>query len=87
MFNFFCELAGEYGLENSVVNSFNLVNMSNKLIYLEGLTKIISIETNLITLKVKNNVINIFGENLTIKRISGSTITIVGNIKQIESSL
>ena len=87
MFNFFYELAGEYGLECSVINSFNLVNMSNKLIYLEGLTKIISIEENIITLKVKNNVITIFGEHLSIKRISGSTLVICGNIKQIESDI
>lgn len=85
MFNFFDEIAGDYGLEIGSGNSFNLVNMSNKLIYIEGHKGIISISDETITFRVKKGAICVVGKKLYLKRITKSTLTICGEIKQIES--
>ncbi len=85
MFNFFEEIACDYGLETGLGNNFNLVNMSNKMIYVEGHKGIVSISTETISFRIKKGVISIVGTKLFIKRITKTTLTICGEIKQIES--
>lgn len=87
MFNFFSELASDYGLEIGALNTFNVVNLSNKLVYVEGQKGVIAISDKEITLRVKKGVISVVGENLKIKRITSQTMVIVGKIKQIESNI
>ena len=87
MFNFFNELALDYNLNIGGYNQFNLVNLSNKLVYIEGQKGIIKISTDCITFRVKKSVISVFGQNLTIKRITDSVLVIAGEIKQIESGV
>lgn len=85
MFNFFNELVADFGFENEFVNSFNLINMSNKFIYVEGQKGVVSITSDVITFRIKKGVISVFGQNLTLKRITATTLCIEGNIKKIES--
>lgn len=85
MFNFFNEIVSDYGLENSILNSFNIINMSNKLVYIEGQKGVFSISKTRISVLVKNLKINILGNDLTIKRITETTVVVVGEISQIES--
>lgn len=85
MFNFFNEIIGDYGLETNFINSFNIVNMSNKLVYIEGHKGVISISKENISIRVKKGVLCVIGKHLQIKRISHSTAVIVGEIKEIES--
>lgn len=87
MFNFFSELALDYNLNIGEYNQFNLVNLSNRLVYIEGQKGIIKIATDCITFRVKKSVISVFGQNLTIKRITDTTLVISGEIKQIESGV
>lgn len=84
MFNFFNELICDYGL---TVDSFNLVNISNKFVYVEGINKVVCLKDNQISVKVKKGFINIFGQNLVVKRITKTTISIVGKIFNIESNV
>ena len=85
MFNFFNELISDYGLETSLLNSFNIVNMSNKLVYIEGHKGVISISKENISIRVKKGVLCVVGKNLQIKRISYTTVVVIGEIKEIES--
>ncbi|MBO5884999.1 MAG: YabP/YqfC family sporulation protein [Clostridia bacterium] len=85
MFNFFNEIISDYGLENNLLNSFNIINMSNKIVYIEGQKGLFSISSTKISILVKNLKINILGENLVVKKITETTITVMGKIKQIES--
>lgn len=85
MFNFFNELILDYGLENSQINDFNIINISNKLIYIEGQKGVFSISDTKICIKVKKYKINIIGDSLVIKRITENTLVIVGKITRIES--
>ena len=85
MFNFFNEIVSDYGLEIPLLNSFNIINMSNNLVYIEGQNGVFSITDTKISVRVKNLKINIIGSGLTIKRITDNTIIVVGKISQIES--
>ncbi len=85
MFNFFNELTSSLNLEFDAVGSFNLVNISNKIVYIEGQKQILKISSEQIIVKVKNGEISITGQDLVIKRITNTTLTIIGKIKQIES--
>ena len=53
MFNFFNELVDYCGFDVKDVGSFNIVNMSNKIIYVEGIKNVMSISSTLIVVKVK----------------------------------
>ncbi len=85
MFNFFSELVADFGIEVDKANSFNIVNMSNKLVYIEGQKGVIKIGTESMSIRVKGGVIVIFGQNLKLKKITGSTVCIVGKIEKLES--
>ena len=85
MFNFFNELTSSLNLEFDTVGSFNLVNISNKVVYIEGQKQILKISSEQIIVKIKNGEIHITGQDLVIKRITNTTLTIIGKIKQIES--
>lgn len=85
MFNFFNEIVNDFGLEGQAVNSFNIINMSNKLVYMEGHKGIVSISATEIAIKVKNGVVIVSGADLKIKRITSKTLAISGKIKQMES--
>ncbi len=85
MFNFFDEIVSDFGLEVDFVNSFNLINMSNRLVYVEGQKGIVLISDDAISFRVKKGIVTICGQNLRIKRITNTTLTLVGNIKKIES--
>ncbi len=85
MFNFFSELVADYGLEVEQLNSFNIVNMSNKLVYIEGQKGVVKIGSDSISIRVKGGVIVVFGQNLKLKKITATTVCVLGNIHQIES--
>ena len=84
VFNFFDEIAFDFGLEVERINSFNIVNMSNKLLYVEGQKGVLSIGDDVISFRVKKGAISVFGENLKLRRITKTTLVIVGNIKKVE---
>lgn len=85
VFNFFSELVADFGIEIDKINSFNIVNMSNKLVYIEGQKGVIKIGDDSMSIRVKGGVIVVFGKNLKLKKITGTTVCIVGEIHQIES--
>lgn len=84
MFNFFSELVADFGLEIDKLNSFNIVNMSNKLVYIEGQKGVVKIGSESMSIRVKGGVVVVFGQNLKLKKITGTTVCIVGKIEGIE---
>ena len=84
MFNFFSELVADFGIEVDKANSFNIVNMSNKLVYIEGQKGVVKIGSESMSIRVKGGVVVVFGQNLKLKKITGTTVCIVGKIEGIE---
>ena len=86
MFSFFSEMLEKSGIEkDSVLKGFRVVNLSNKMLYVEGFLKIVTFETDVINLKMKKGMFKICGENLFIKNLNINTILICGKIVSTES--
>lgn len=85
MFNFFSEIKQELVNENALLNNFNIINLSNKAIYIEGHKGVAFVGRENISIKVKKSLIIINGKNLKIKKITCSTVLIEGEIKSVEA--
>lgn len=85
MFNFFSEIKKELINENALLGNFNIINMSNQVVYIEGHKGIVSISKDSISLKVKKALIKIYGEDLILRKITKSTLIVEGKIKSVET--
>ncbi len=85
MFNFFNEikenLKNPKGLE---FNSFNIINLSGHLLYVEGHIGLVTLSKELISFKIKGGVIIVEGSDMILSELSENTIKICGNIKKVE---
>lgn len=81
MFNFFGEIKQNLKEE---LGSFNLINISGKLLYVEGHLGLVTLSKELISFKIKNGVIMVEGINLILSELSENTIKISGAIKKVE---
>lgn len=87
MYDFLDEIASKTGLPFDILNKgFRIINFSNKSIYIEGFTNIVSFENEEIVLKLKKGIIKIQGKDIKIKNMSLETIVIVGDILFVEIS-
>ena len=84
MFNFFNEI--KKGIKNhDFTGEYHLVNISGKIIYIEGHKGIVLISKEVIAFKVKNGRIVVEGRDLILEELSENTIKISGSIKKIEA--
>lgn len=74
-------VAKEYGI---TFNDYRLVNISGKVLYIEGHTGINLLGNKEMSFKVKKKILTIRGENLTVKYFDKSTAMILGKIVQVE---
>jgi len=72
------------GLLSSLPNQFTITNYSNRILKIEGDINLLSFTTVKILLEVSKHIISICGENLVLKDLTKSNITIVGEIEKIE---
>lgn len=84
MFNFFNEIKDKFKTLQSKSLPYQSVMIGNYLIYVEGFNSIILYAKESVVFKVKSGVLTVAGENLTIKEVTTSTITICGEIKSVE---
>ena len=85
VFNFFSEIKQDLFVDGVWVNNFNVINMSNQVVYIEGHKGVVSFDNQQICLKLKKEVLKINGQNLVLKKITASTALVQGNIKSVES--
>ena len=81
MFNFFNEIKSCVG---EIKNKYNIVNMSGKLVYVEGHKGLALLSKNIICLKIKKGSIKVEGENLSLKELYEECVKISGKIEKIE---
>ena len=84
MFNFFNEIK-QVNKKFDLTGGYNLVNVSGKIIYVEGHKGINVISKEIISFKVKNGRIIVEGENLILSELTEDTIKITGIIKKVEA--
>lgn len=84
MFNFFSEI--KKGVKNyDLAKGFNMVNISNHIVYVEGHKGITFFSCDCVCFKVKDGRLTIEGDNLLVEELSTDTLKISGDIKKIEA--
>ena len=83
MFNFFDEIKNR--IDQDLINDYNIINMSGKILYVEGHMGITMLSQNMIAFKIKKGRIVVEGENLFLKEITANTLIIEGKILKTET--
>lgn len=85
MFNFLGEIKDNIkNSKNLDLDSFNIINVSGRLLYVEGHLGLVSLSKELISFKIKKGVIMVEGSNMILAELSENTIKICGSIKKVE---
>ncbi len=85
MFNFFNEIKDKGQLNNpEFLNSYNIVNMSGKLLYVEGHCGVTVISKDLIAFKIKKGRVVVEGNEFIVKELTENTLLVQGEIKKTE---
>ena len=84
MFNFFEEIKSKTKNQN-MLDTFQIINMSNKILYADGHKGLVSLSKELISFKVKGGRIVVEGEEMFLLELTENTIKISGKIKKVES--
>ena len=85
MFNFFKEIKDTF--QNSkklVLDDFNIINISGKILYAEGHRGLVTLSKELVSFKVKSGVIMVYGTDMILSELNENTIKIFGNITKTE---
>ena len=75
------KLMGEIGTSNS----FRVVNLGGKSVYIEGIKSVICFDNKEMRFQLKNNIISVKGGELKVKYLDTSTCVITGEIKVVET--
>ena len=84
MFNFFNEIKDKFDDSLEKLNDYKVINISGKILYVEGQKGLITISENLINFKVYKGVITVEGKNLKMKECTSNTLSISGEIIKVE---
>lgn len=85
MFNFLNEIKENLkNPENYGFESFNIINISGKILYAEGHLGLITLSKEIVSFKVKKSVIMVEGKGLILSELNENTIKICGEIKKVE---
>ena len=83
MFNFFNELKKNVKNAESLEN-YNIINISNKIIYVEGHKGLVTLSKEIIAFKVKNGSMVVEGSGMFLLELTENTIKISGKVKKME---
>ncbi len=85
MFNFFDELKNKISkVDNNFLNDYNLINISGKLLYVEGHLGVTIISNEMLAFKVKKGRIVVEGEELVLSELTENTLLLQGKIMKME---
>lgn len=85
MFNFFEEIKGQLRrVDKNLLSSYNMVNLSGKILYVEGHLGLTVLSPTVISFKIKKGRVEVEGENLFLSELSSNTLKIEGQIKRVE---
>ena len=85
MFNFLKEIKDNLKNPNNLgLESFNIINISGHLLYVEGHLGLVTLSKELVSFKVKKGVILVEGQDMVLSELNENTIKICGIIKKVE---
>lgn len=85
MFNFFDEIKRKIGeIDYNLINNYNVINMSGKLLYVEGHCGITVITNKMVAFKVKDGRFVVEGKDFYLKELTENTLLLQGIILKVE---
>ena len=84
MFNFFDEIKSKIGLRSDALYDYNIVNISGKMLYVEGHKGVTILTADMIAFKIKKGRVVIDGSAMTLAELTDDTMLVEGNIKRVE---
>ncbi len=85
MFNFLDEIKNNLKkIDQKYLNNYNLINISGKILYVEGHCGLTILSKNIVAFKIKKGRVVVEGENLFLSELTFNTLKIEGNIKKVE---
>ena len=85
MFNFLIVIKDNLKNPNNLgLESFNIINISGHLLYVEGHLGLVTLSKELVSFKVKKGVILVEGQDMVLSELNENTIKICGIIKKVE---
>ena len=82
MFNFFNEIKKKSSIE--LLNEFNMIDVSGKLLYVEGHMGLTVMTQTMIAFKIKNGRVVVEGKDLFLSELTDNTMLIKGEILKTE---
>ena len=85
MFNFFDELKSRAKFDDDLLSQYNMVNISGKLLYIEGHKGVTTISSTSVEFYIKRGKVKVEGENLFLIEMTQNTLLLRGEIKKVEN--
>ena len=87
MFNFFDEIKAKVGIKGDALYNYNIVNISGRLLYVEGHKGLIVLSEKKVAFKLKKGQAVVEGSGLVLAELAESTLFIQGKIDKVETLL
>jgi len=84
MFNFFEEIKKGLKKTDNEFNGYNIINMSGRLVYVEGHRGLLALSKELVVFKTKHKNISVVGKDMILEELSENTLKISGEIQKVE---
>ena len=84
MFNFFDEIKHKTSKYKDMLNDFNIVNISGRLLYIEGHKGLTVLTNEMIAFKINKGRVVVEGEDMVLAELTQNTMLIEGKIIKTE---
>lgn len=85
MFNFFNEIKNKAsGIDYNLLNEYNIINLSGKLLYVEGHQGVTIISSDMVAFKIKKGRVVVEGKELVLSELTSNTLLLQGVIIKVE---
>lgn len=84
VFNFFDEIKSKVNLDHNLLNDYNIINISGKLLYVEGHQGVTIITKEMVAFKIKKGRVVVEGQNMILNELTENTLLLQGKIIKME---
>ena len=84
MFNFFDEIKSKVNLDHNLLNDYNIINISGKLLYVEGHQGVTIITKEMVAFKIKKGRVVVEGQDMILNELTENTLLLQGKITKME---
>lgn len=84
VFNFFDEIKSKVNLDHNLLNDYNIINISGKLLYVEGHQGVTIITKEMVAFKIKKGRVVVEGQDMILNELTENTLLLQGKIIKME---